>query len=466
MVAESLPNILILSLYLVIGCIGNGIVIIIYRFKMRNTLDNRIYIPCLAVADLISAVLCSVFAIYALVFPISYTNIVVCKISWYTMTWSTFVAASILMMIATQRYIKICRPLTKSFFTGKEIITVGLFYVCAFIIDSPILFMAGITTTRFENTTEEFCDRVGEHYRTGSKHTFAIAYTVFEASSFPIIAFGIIFFYYKVSSTLSDRMNGKAKKINTLPNDAEETSAVETDVNITEAEVVDKKIKNKNKKLITYKSKAQSSNRHNDSGVGISDDFEGKPTCSHVQLFEPDHAHSDNTHRMYSDKVVKPDIPLTSTQKTDLPLTSTQKNIKANDKSNVDLSLTAENTIQQTRVTCGKTTKIVRTNQKAAPIRLFFKQHRYTVIFITITITFFITYLPRVVLMLLEKIQTDFWKKFQGKPSLQVMIFLNRLHIINCIINPLLYGIFDEKFKYHFIKLFKLRCMNNKVSAS
>ncbi|CAG2219932.1 unnamed protein product [Mytilus edulis] len=260
--------------------------------------------------------------------------------------------------------------------------TVGLFYVCAFIIDSPILFMAGKTTTRFENTTEEFCDRVGEHYRTGSKHTFAIAYTVFEASSFPIIAFGIIFFYYKVSSTLYDRMNGKAKKTNTLPNGAEETSAVETDVNIMEAEVVDKKIKNKNKKLITYKSKAQSSNRHNDSGVGISDDFEGKPTCSHVQLFEPDHAHSDNTHNMYSDKVVKTDIPLISTQKTDLPSISTQKtdipsistqkNIKGNDKSNVDLSFTAEKTIQQTRVTCGKTTKIIGTNRKAAPIRKFY----------------------------------------------------------------------------------------------
>ncbi|CAG2226564.1 unnamed protein product [Mytilus edulis] len=152
-------------------------------------------------------------------------------------------------------------------------------------------------------------------------------------------------------------MNGKAKKTNTLPNGAEETSAIGTDVNIKEAEVVDKKIKFKNKKLMTYKSKGHSSNRHNDSGVGISDDFEGKPTCSHVQLFEPDHAHSDNTHHMYSDKVVKTDIPFISTQtnfkevKTDIPLSSTQKNIKANDKSNVNLSFTAENTIQQTRVT-------------------------------------------------------------------------------------------------------------------
>ncbi|CAC5394930.1 unnamed protein product [Mytilus coruscus] len=426
---------------------------------MRSTLDNRIYIPCLAVADLISALLCSVFAIYALLFPVSYTNIVICKLSWYTMTWSTFVAAAILMMIATQRYIKICRPLTKSFFTGREIMTVGLFYVCAFIIDSPILFMAGITTTRIENTTEDFCDRVGEHYRTGSKHNFAIAYTVIESSSFPIIAFGIIFFYYKVSSTLYMRMKGKNKETDTLPNSKEQTSALESDGNITVAEVVDKKIKNKNKKHMTSKSKGQSSSRQRDSGVGIDIVSEGTPTCITGKLFESDHAHLDNAHNIYSGKVIN----------TGMFCTTAQKNVETKDKSKLGLTFTAETTIQKTKVTRGNTNRIIETsigkNRKTTPIRLFFKQHRYTLIFITITITFFITYLPRVTLMLLETINTDFWIKFQGKPSLQIMIFLNRLHIINCIVNPLLYGIFDEKFKYHFVKLFRFKCPGNKVTA-
>ncbi|CAC5403676.1 unnamed protein product [Mytilus coruscus] len=322
--------------------------------------------------------------------------------------------------------------------------------------------MAGITTTTIENTTEEFCDRVGEHYRTGSKHNFAIAYTVIESSSFPIIAFGVIFFYYKVSSTLYKRMKGKTKETNILPNGTEHTSAVETDNNIMAAEFVEKKIKNKSKKHIPYKPEGQNSNRQRDSGFGISVVFEGTPTCSTVKLFESDHMHLDNTQNIYSGKVMKKDISFTTTH--------TNVEAKhAKEKPKLDITFTAESTTQQTRVTSGNIHKSIETRigkNRKTPIRLFFKQHRYTIIFITITITFFITYLPRVTLMLLETIHTDFWIKFQGKPSLQILIFLNRLHIINCIVNPLLYGIFDEKFKHHFIKLFRFKCMKNRVTAS
>lgn len=426
---------------------------------MRSTLDNRIYIPCLAVADLISALLCSVFAIYALLFPVSYTNIVVCKLSWYTMTWSTFVAMSILMMIATQRYLKICHPLRKSFLTGKEIMSVAMFYITAFIIDSPILFMAGITTTRIKNTTEGYCDRISENYRTGSKHNFAIAYTVIELSAFPIITFGIMYFYFKVSSTLYKRMSIKNKESKTYGNWEEQTAAVGTKLDIPEVEIVDQEVRHKHKKRIFNQTQGQGSSGQKDSGVDISVVFEDKPSCSNVGDENPNPALLDITKDVYLKEITKFEIFVTKTP----PI----EEVKDQPRLEITTTASAVTLTKPKGVVGGNNHKSIETNknttQKLTSIRFFFKQHRYTLIFITITITYFVTYLPRMTLMLLETIDADFWIKFKGKPSLQFMIFLNRLHILNCIVNPFLYGIFDEKFKFYLIKLFKFNCPGNRV---
>ncbi|CAC5408506.1 unnamed protein product [Mytilus coruscus] len=309
--------------------------------------------------------------------------------------------------------------------------------------------MAGIKTARIKNTTEGFCDRIGEHYRTGSKHHFAIAYTVIELSAFPIITLSIMYFYFKVSSTLYKRMNIKNKESKTYANWAEQASAVGT-------EIVDQKVKSKHKKRIFNQTQCQGSR---DSGVGISVVFEDKPPCSNVGDDKPNPALLDKTKDVYLREIMK----------TEIFATKTPTIVEAKDQPEIEIT-SAANAVTMTKpkgVVGENTNKSIESNtsttQKSTSIRLYFKQHRYTFIFITITITYFITYLPRVTLMLLETTHADFWIKFQGKPSLHILIFLNRLHILNCIVNPFLYGIFDEKFKFHLVKLFKIKCPGNKV---
>lgn len=458
MATESLVNVIILSLYLIVGCGGNALVFYIYRIRMKRTLDNRIYIPCLAIADMISAFLCSLFAIYALLLPGSYKNVPLCKISWYTITWSSFVAVSILAMIAGQRYMKICRPLARSFFTGREVRIVISFYIMAFIIDSPILVMAGISKYGHGNATNIHCDRVGENFKNGPNHNFAVAYTVIEMLSLPLILFCISYFYFKVNLTLYDRMRLKSKRNKSLA----EVSVAQTDIGFTEQRTA-YQIEEQNGKKKTRTSFIQNIGcvkEQDDSGIGASSsEMIGKVDC--VSNNAPSGSRLGPV-KQYHTQVIG------QTNNVELEI----KDETIDKVTNVDIERRTSNIVFTGSLRQSVNPRMIMTSSKTEPekpstTRLFFRQNRYTVLFISITIVFFVTYTPRAILLLLETIYEDFWMKFHGN-LLQLLIFLNRFHIVNSVVNPLLYGVFDEKFKSEFLKIFRcsMACRKNNISPN
>lgn len=425
---------------------------------MKNTLDNRIYIPCLAVADMIAAFMCSLFAIYALIFPVSYTNVTLCKISWYTMTWSTSVAVSILAMIAEQRYMKICRPLEKSVFTGRELKIVVSFYVIVVLIDSPILAIAGISRVSNGNTTNEYCDRVGDDFRHGLKHDFAIVCTVIEMLTFPLLVFCISFFYFKVSSTLYNRMKVKNNRVKRFA----ECSLARTNVGYTEQNTVyeldaDERTKRKKKKPKVFERNYEMAKEREDSNTAE----------SIVEITEQNMTDTIKTMKKGTEIETELKKKQTTADKQDLTnkMPSFQKR-KAT--SNIYKDTDRKQSLGGQSGSPQKSMTSPKAELKNEPtINLFFRQHRYTVLFITITIVFFVTFLPRAILLLLETIHEDFWTKYNGK-ILQLLIFLNRLHIVNSVVNPLLYGIFDEKFKSEFMKIVRcgMKWRNNSISPN
>ena len=468
MVPDSLPNIIILGLYLVTGCIGNILVLYIYRFKMGRTLDNKIFIPCLAMADLISSLLCSVFAIYALLFPESYNKTIICKLSWYTMTWSIFVSMAILIMIAAQRYMKICNPLSNFFFTGREIMAVVSLYIFAILIGIPILFMAGITTVKYwDNSTEDVCDRVGDSFRSDGKHGFAIAYTVLEVATLPVIFVSITYFYFRVSFTLYKRMKQKAITWNKSKNieTGEKTSATAQTTDFTHGDLKFGTISEKKRK---HKHKKRQSNEKESNVVPIDEnsrDFdlsvrtEELPVSSSTTTTTKD----DNEHTVdHKNKLKWPHSVRKAKKKNIKPR---KREIQQNHL-NLDSSVEIKPTSYKTRDTQNNSIEPKRCGSKETSLRSFFKQHRYTSIFILISVTYALSCTPRAVLMVIETINWDFWISFSDRSTYQLMLFLNRLHIINSVINPILYGIFDEAFKLQLIKLFKCEKSRGKVSPT
>ena len=122
--------------------------------------------------------------------------------------------------------------------------------------------------------------------------------------------------------------------------------------------------------------------------------------------------------------------------------------------------------ISRSRSTCNSTVSILTSPRKShiprtlggKPIpnmKNHFLHYKYSYMFMTIAIVFVVSYLPRIVIMLLESIYDDFWRKSDA--AIAALLFLYRMYILNHVTNPFIYGFFDGTFR-HEVRLIFCRC--------
>ncbi|CAC5397806.1 CCKAR [Mytilus coruscus] len=109
-----IPNIIVLSVYLVLGICGNFIVLLVYAFQIKRPSDERYFIPVLAAFDMIATLYLTVNYIFQCLNQVTFSNDFVCKILAFCTGLTTFNPISILVIIAVQRYMKICFPFKQS----------------------------------------------------------------------------------------------------------------------------------------------------------------------------------------------------------------------------------------------------------------------------------------------------------------------------------------------------------------
>ncbi|XP_048776826.1 olfactory receptor 5L1-like [Ostrea edulis] len=81
--------------------------------------------------------------------------------------------------------------------------------------------------------------------------------------------------------------------------------------------------------------------------------------------------------------------------------------------------------------------------------------HKFTLMFMLITIIFLMCYIPKVIIMLLEARNPKFWEGFSDSARAGVL-FVYRMYIINNIINPIIYAFLDEQFAKEINTLIKV----------
>jgi hypothetical protein len=81
--------------------------------------------------------------------------------------------------------------------------------------------------------------------------------------------------------------------------------------------------------------------------------------------------------------------------------------------------------------------------------------HKFTLMFMLITIIFLVCYIPKVIIMLLEARNPKFWEELSDSARVGVL-FVYRMFIINNIINPIIYAFLDHQFTKEMKSLFKI----------
>ncbi|VDI69095.1 Hypothetical predicted protein [Mytilus galloprovincialis] len=78
--------------------------------------------------------------------------------------------------------------------------------------------------------------------------------------------------------------------------------------------------------------------------------------------------------------------------------------------------------------------------------RRMIRKYKISVMFLIVTVLFAVSYFPRIIIMIMESADIDFWKTLTTR-QYSFCLFLYRAYLLNNILNPVVYSVFDTSFK-------------------
>ncbi|XP_060079403.1 prolactin-releasing peptide receptor-like [Ylistrum balloti] len=138
-----MPVIISVAVLMVIGTIGNILVIYIYNWRLKRRSAN-LFIGTMAIFDLLSCVIAMPVEILDLSNPYMFYSGAICKLFRFAESITVYGSAMILVLIAFDRYFKICKPL-RILPLSRIKLMCGLAGFLAILFSVPAFILFGIT---------------------------------------------------------------------------------------------------------------------------------------------------------------------------------------------------------------------------------------------------------------------------------------------------------------------------------
>lgn len=368
--------IIFLVVVMIVGIIGNILVLIIYKTKFKRT-SARVYILSLALTDLSVCVIGLPYHILDLTLILTYKYTYVCKTLSFLIGICTLSSVFILLVVGLDRYLKVCRPLKKQIIDFGDRKACLIAVIVGFVISIPngILYGQSSVETDFENVTGVECFIDDEFQDSG----LAVGYFGFNLLIFILSVLYLIIIYGFICKKIykHDQMSGEIGKKKgrricccTIADKEEEEGA--------DGELV----------------------CEDGANVGSGDDdAEGKECESKLDS-------------KTNESLAKPKI-----------------------RSSNSSSAMIRHRAPGAKVKEKNTRKI-------------------TLMMLTITVVFIISYLPFIVISILDTLDPRLWYQ-ASKTELWVYDLLLRIYLINNVANPIIYGFWDARFRKETLNLLK-----------
>jgi hypothetical protein len=386
--------IIFLLISMVIGTVGNGLVIYVYGWHLRPNSSKNIFITWLAVFDLISCCVTIPFEVFDLRFPMLYGESVVCKIS-RTLAFSVNITSGLILVLIAFDRLQITRPPYKSYTKKKTRLLILLVTCISLILSVPALFVFGTRTihTKFVGVNGKDCS-----YDDSVEDThFPIIYYVILAAIFLLtfVILGIL--YIKIAIAIYEWKH-------TIIGDALAMSVRNGHQTPRKPSAESVKIHARNVKKTSVSSVSLRESYDSDL-INDKNDFShchGKKTQQHAHVQSP---HVEN-HAL--------DVNIASSTK------STKSSIsESSDDGRRKQSL----------------------KERASPIKS-------NILFITITAVFVLSYLPFLLFELLKRVLRE------GTFNETAFELVTKSVYLNNLVNPIIYGIYNEKYREGIRNLF------------
>ena len=146
-----IPVLIVLSVFLVTGILGNGSIIYVYFVRFRRYSKKRFFIPVLAITDLSACVVNSVDLLLEVFFWVAFPYDILCKMINYLAFVTTIISIAILLLIAIDRNEVVSKPLSMRNGIKWKKAFVGLIIILSMVAAIPVLFYFGAAVVKSDD---------------------------------------------------------------------------------------------------------------------------------------------------------------------------------------------------------------------------------------------------------------------------------------------------------------------------
>ncbi|XP_060064365.1 cholecystokinin receptor type A-like [Ylistrum balloti] len=424
-----LPVVLFIGVLAFAGIIGNLHVLYIYCTFFKPS-TYRVFVLLLSIIDLLCCLVSMPFEMIDEIFPFSYSEIISCKIFRFINTAIAVASAFTLVLIASERYRRICRPYDTQMSETTAIYSSLGVVVAALVFTFPALYVYGRKTlpdlpvpgynVSVYNVTGFECTW-GDHME-GSVFGYIYYTWVLMSVVGPMIALGVLYSiigvnlkkhndFMRVTLRSKNKSEANPSQSLTCVSDTEQQNRISTN---------DRNVENAN------------------SSVGSKEFLLTEANMRHV--------------------------------------TTEVKNGSSKPGSNLAVPQSSLDNISGRRISDRKSSNessnSAQTNRSSQnPLRpkettISDKEQRITKVLFAITMLFICSFLPYIIIMIAFFSDSSY---SDGLNTTELVLYLIsfRLYMINSVANSLFYGFFDTKFRKHVKRLYQLfyDCCKSRVGA-
>ena len=418
-----LPVTIVIGIEAVIGCVGNILILIVYS-KWYSYCNFRYFVLCLAVCDLTSCVTTLPGEIFSLAKWYHYPYDVICKIKSYFHVLTAWASAFTLFLLAIDRYRKVCKPLKRQIKPGLALKLCILGVFLASVISVPVTILWGKQTYTYtegnRSADVSICEIADEYV--DDVYSFVYTTCIYVLLLGPMMIVICIVNILIARTLFCRRFDKSAGRVKIEDNHLLKSVSnrfIRFDSHLS----VRKTVRNK----VHRDSNGYSADNN------LSSDNEDIFTVSLKYT-----SHSEMS--MYSSS----------------ELSVTELNVFKYNQSHVleDINqICVQTTESRPPTSDSKKTDIIHTSKASPSNAILFRRRRKTLIMLILSSVFVFTVTVYFSLISLLAGIEDFTKRLSNTEFVVYMFFL-RLYFINCIINPLLYGFLDPRFRKGLKRIF------------
>ena len=420
---QRIPLITVTILLFLIGFLGNLSVIVVYKLRLKKS-DGRYFIPYLAIADLSAATVTSLFMMILDFTEGFFPSDELCK-AFQFLNWSTSqTAVFLLFIIAVHRYLSVCRPLNLGFTRLWRRVAIGLSVAFAYVLGLPLLAFSGRIKLNIRykqwNVTGYWCT-----FNPGINERGEVIYynILFVGSILLLIATTGL--YIPVGRMVFLRM--KEKKRSVKRNNMELSSrTVDSSQDALSPSQTGSTLDGSSDTVVIV-SPDQTESALNGNNYPSATTSLGQ-TKSHLDGDSDSAVNANSTSGVRSSN-----------------MSATNSVLNNNDSVGQNPSTTLSNDNRHN----AKTASSKRRQQKTYNVR-----GKFTLTLMLVVVFYAISYVPFYVMVSTGINDMNVW--FNLPPwKLNGYLFLFRCYIINNVVNPIIYGMFDSTFRRHFTEICK-----------